>query len=144
MTNQLQATAPRTSGSPMRVKLHIPGAFAGSLSADFLARLQRFNTYESGWDGFDAEPIALGTTRRARLIAFDSLIVAIEPFVAPAADGSVLLKWDLPNGVEVEYFVPAENVAGAIEVSITDGDVLREVHLPTTEHLRGLLQSLSH
>ena len=75
------------------------------LSTNFCERLLEFASWEGDWDGNGARPIASRVARAALRLAKSSLQFAPEPFVAPAVDGSLLLRWDLPHEDSVELYV---------------------------------------
>ncbi len=83
------------------------------LSKEFWGRLLRFVEWAPDWDGQGAEHITSATAAHAGRVAEEALAVTPEPLVAPAGDGSLLLEWDLPNGVAVEVFVQGEELEPA-------------------------------
>jgi hypothetical protein len=112
-----------------------------SLSPDFVKRLRRFTVLPLGWDGDAGIPVSSDVAKKARALASESLQYAPEPFVAPTADGAVLLKWDLPNGIEVECFADPEEPVP--DVAVTEQGIVRAVSLTKRKAILGLLQELA-
>ena len=78
------------------------------LSEEFIDRVLRFVSWAPRWDGRNADHITPEVAKLATLLAQASLQFGPEPFVAPADDGSLLLKWDLADGLSVEVFVDGQ------------------------------------
>lgn len=107
------------------------------LSEMFVERILRFVSWAPAWDGQDASTVAVDATKRAVLIARRSLRYGPEPFVAPAADGSLLLQWDFPDGSSVECFVTSD---GFDHISLTDDSgQVREVPVKSEDDLMSFL-----
>ena len=130
-----------TSGAKIRVvNFHQIGSMR-HFSAAFLSRLESFTVLPENWDGEGGLPIESKVTKAVRRLAFDSLVSAPEPFTAPTSDGAVLLKWDLPNGIEVECFIDPEGLDP--DIAVTQNGRVREVHVQGQEGVVELLETLS-
>lgn len=71
-------------------------------------RLEMFQTFENGWDGYDAPPISedIITKAIALLCKLPSM-----PFVSASPSGTIQLEW--------------ENAGGYLEIEIGTGDSVR-------------------
>ena len=125
--------------SPQQAAATLPQRKTLSLGAEFLRRIGQFSGRPKGWDGFDAEPISPRTASKAVTLAEEMLSVADDPFVAPAADGTLLLRWsDGDRAVEV-YVEPEGDIVEAVEIA---SDGVRAVSLQSHADLSSQLKKL--
>ena len=76
------------------------------LSGGFLAQVLRFTSWDRGWDGEDADPIAGSTVIATLSIALRmSAHVSSGPSVAPMVDGALVLRWTFENGSALEIVI---------------------------------------
>lgn len=108
----------------------VAGASSAASSTSVIERLFEFVNLEQGWDGQGASPISRKVAARALAVSLAASLAGFgDLFVAPAQDGSVLLRWSLPNDTHAELFV--EETPDFEEMAfIKDGSVFSapEVH----------------
>jgi len=98
-----------------------------------LTRIAEFRHLPQGWDSYRAPQIDLATqavTMRIIKLLWLSLGTALpEPFVAPCADGGILLEWELPRreisvtigqgGTDFEYLIADKATDTIVEEGAT-------------------------
>lgn len=113
---------------------------ASRLSSAFWQRLRRFVEWGPSWDGQGAARISSRTAARAVAVARASLATAHEPFVSPAADGSLLLEWKLTDSVSAELFI--EDTTASAVLLVEDERGVSEVALPRLTEVGAALADL--
>jgi hypothetical protein len=113
-----------------------------TLSNEFIERLFRFTSWKPGWNGEGSEPIPPDVATHAYHIAEESVAeLGLEPFVAPAPDGSVLLRWTVPNaGPVIELFVDTSPDLESLALMVEDET--REIIVHSDKDVIGFLQTL--
>ena len=101
----------------------------------------RFTAWAPNWDEMGADHITLSTASHAIQLAQEALAVAAEPFVAPAADGSLMLQWRFPNGAEVEFYVEPDETVGTAVVDVSGQ--IHEISVSSVESLLRVLEDAS-
>lgn len=111
-----------------------PDSSEANLSWRILRRAMRFVSWRKDWHAEGAERIRWEVAVRALKIADQMKPIAGEPFLGPATDGSLLLKWRFGEETSVEVYV--ENDAEFPDCVVTskgrevvDEDLAGEAHL---------------
>lgn len=78
-----------------------------------VARLEELIRLESGWDGYEGQPVGFGNAVFAlRMFESISAVDTPAPAIVPGSSGDLQLEWHLPAG-EIELHVRAPNVVHA-------------------------------
>lgn len=105
---------------------------------DLYKKLVSFQLLETDWDGFGASPITNFVIERSLDVVtqVQALVLGLpSPFVAPSADGSVLLKWSFAKENSIEAFVDDESITVIIE----NGADLHDIELSDPEQLSRII-----
>lgn len=109
------------------------------VSMELQQRVMEFVSWLPDWSGHSSERIDCKLATHALSIASDMGRIAGEPFVAPTADGTLLLQWDFDNDTSIEVYVESDSQFPESAVVDAEGEV-SDVKLSSTRDLKRLLR----